>query len=99
MPWLCMLRASFVDVSALSRCIVLYAFIVVFSMCLVYVNMGSRVSPNTSGLMVMGGVGLCSCSASCVLYSDGLFEDSACCPVWTENETICLYPCTYFLQA
>ena len=33
-----------VDVSALSICIVLRAFVVVISMCLLYVSLGSRVS-------------------------------------------------------
>ena len=35
-----------VDVSVLSICIVLRAFVVVFSMCLLYVSLRSRVSPN-----------------------------------------------------
>ena len=34
-----------VDVSTLSICIVLRAFVVVISMCLLYVRLGSRVSP------------------------------------------------------
>ena len=54
---LCMLRVSFpfvspphvVDVSTLSICIVLCDFVVVFSMCLLYVSLGSRVSPNIHG--------------------------------------------------
>ena len=37
-----------VDVSALSICIVLRAFIVI-SMCLLYVSLGSRVSPSIFG--------------------------------------------------
>ena len=45
-----------VDVSALSICIVLRAFIVVISMCLLYVSLGSRVSPSIFGLMFMGSV-------------------------------------------
>ena len=82
MLWLCMFRASFpfvpphvVDVSALSICIVLRAFVIVFfyvlcfSMCLLHVSLGSRVSPNILGLMVMGSV-VSICSASCVLHSD-----------------------------
>ena len=44
-----------VDVSALSICIVLCAFVVVISMCLVF----------------MGSVMLSICSSSCVLYSAG----------------------------
>ena len=55
------------DVSALSICIVLHAFVVVISMCL-----GSRVSPSIFGLMFVGSVMLPSiCSSSCVLYSAG----------------------------
>ena len=38
-----------VDVSALSICIVLDAFVVVISMCLLYVSLGSRVSPSILG--------------------------------------------------
>ena len=58
-----------VDVSVLSICIVLLAFVVVFSMCLLYVTLGLRVSPNIFRLMVMGSVVLSICSESCVLYS------------------------------
>ena len=60
-----------VDVSALSICIVLRAFVVVISMCLLYVSLGSRVSPSIFGLMFMGSVMLSICSSSCVLYSAG----------------------------
>ena len=60
-----------VDVSALSICIVLRAFVVVISMCLLYVSLGSRVSPSIFGLMFMGSVMLSNCSSSCVLYSAG----------------------------
>ena len=59
-----------VDVSALSICIVLRAFVVVIYMCLLYVSLGSRVSPSIFGLMFMGSV-MSICSASCVLYSAG----------------------------
>ena len=52
-----------VDVSALSICIVLHAFVVVISMCLLYVSLGSRVSPIIFWLM------LSICSSGCVLYS------------------------------
>ena len=45
-----------VDVSALSICIVLRAFVVVICMCLLYVSLGSRVSPSILGLMFMGDV-------------------------------------------
>ena len=41
------------------------------SMCLLYVSLGSRVSPNISGPMFMGSVMLSICSSSCVLYSAG----------------------------
>ena len=40
--------------SASSICIVLRAFAVVISMCLLYVSLGSRVSPSMFGLMFMG---------------------------------------------
>ena len=40
-------------------------------MCLLYVSLGSRVSPNIFGLMFMGSVVLSICSTSCVLYSAG----------------------------
>ena len=58
-----------VDVSALSICIVLRAFVVVISVCLLYVRLGSRVSPIIFGLMFMGSVMLSICSSSFVLYS------------------------------
>ena len=56
-----------VDVGALSICIVLRAFVVVISMYLLYVSLGSRVSPSIFGLMFM----LSICSSSCVLCSAG----------------------------
>ena len=60
-----------VDVSALSIYIVLRTFVVVISMCLLYVSLGSRVSPSIFGLIFMGSVMLSICSSSCVLYSAG----------------------------
>ena len=45
-----------VDVSALSICIVLRAFVVVIYMCLLYMSLGPRVSPSIFGLMFMGSV-------------------------------------------
>ena len=57
--------------SALSICIVLRAFVVVISMCLLFVSLGSRVSPSISGLVFMGSVMLSICSSGCVLYSAG----------------------------
>ena len=56
-----------VDVSALSVCIFLRSFVVVISMCLLYVSLGSRVSPSIFRLMFMGNVMLSICSSSCVL--------------------------------
>ena len=56
-----------VDVSALSICIVLRAFVVVIYMCLLNVSLWSRVSPCISGLMFMGSVMLSICSSSCIL--------------------------------
>ena len=60
-----------VDVSALSICIVLHAFVVVIPMCVLYVSLGSRLSPSMFGLMFMGSVMLSICNSSCVLYSAG----------------------------
>ena len=60
-----------VDVSALSICIVVRAFVGVISMCLLYVSLGSRVSPSIFGLIFMGSVMLSICNSSCVLYSAG----------------------------
>ena len=40
-------------------------------MCLLYVSLGSRVSPSIFGLVFMGSVMLSICSSSCVLYSAG----------------------------
>ena len=45
-----------VDVGALSICIVSRALFVVISMCLLYMSLGSRVSPSIFGLMFMGSV-------------------------------------------
>ena len=58
-----------VDVSVLSICIVLRAFVVVIYMCLLYVSLGSRVIPGILRLMFMGSVMLSICSSSCVLCS------------------------------
>ena len=60
-----------VDVSALSICIVLRAFVVVIYLCLLYVSFGSILSSSIFELMFMGSVMLYICSSSCVLYSDG----------------------------
>ena len=48
---------------------VLCVFVVVLSMCLLYVRIGSRVILRIFGLMFMGSVVLFICSASYVLYS------------------------------
>ena len=60
-----------VDVSAFSICIVLRAFVVVISMCLLYVSLESRVIPSILGFMFMGSVMLSICRSSWVLYSAG----------------------------
>ena len=60
-----------VDVSALSICIVLRAFVIVIYMCLLYVSLGPRVGPSISGLMFMWSMMLSICSSNCVLYSAG----------------------------
>ena len=86
-----------VDESALSICIDLHDFVVVFSMCLLYVRLGSRVSSSIFGLMFMGNVVLYICSTSCVLYSAGSGVKRVHVFVWVENEVICLCPCMYFL--
>ena len=79
-----------VDVSSLSICIVLCAFVVVISMCLLYLSLGSGVSPSIFGFMFMGSVMLSICSSSCVLYSAGVWcEERACCLVWVEDEVVC----------
>ena len=41
------------------------------SMCLLYVSLGSRVSPSIFGVMCIESVMLSICSGSCVLYSAG----------------------------
>ena len=74
-----------VDVRALSICIVWCAFVVVIYMCLLYVGLGSRVSPSIFGFM--GSVMLSICSSNCVLYSA---RSGACCFVWVQNEVVCL---------
>ena len=60
-----------VDVSALSICIVLRAFVIVISMGLLYASLGSRVSPSIFESMFMGSVMLSIYSSSCVLSSAG----------------------------
>ena len=71
-----------VDVTSLSICIVLRAFVVVISMCLLYVSLGSRVSPSIFGWRFMGSVILSTCS--CLFF-------------WVENEFDCLSSCMYFM--
>ena len=44
---------------------------VVLSICLLYVSLGSRVSPSILGLMFMGSGVVFICSSSCVLYPAG----------------------------
>ena len=93
-----MLRGSFpivsshvVDVSALSiSIIVLSAFVVVISMCMLYVSLGSRVSHSIFGLM--GSVMLSICRPSCVLYSAVNDVKN-----WVEDEVVCLSPCMHFM--
>ena len=63
---LCFLHV--VDLSVFSICNVLRAFVVMISMCLLYVSLGSKISPSIFGLMFMGRVMLSICSSSCVLY-------------------------------
>ena len=53
--------------SGLSICIDLRAFVVVISMCLLCVSLGSRVSPSIFGLMFIGSV-MSIYSSSSVLY-------------------------------
>ena len=53
--------------SALSICIVLRVFVVVISICLLYVSLGSKVSHSIFGLMFMGSVIFYISSSSCVL--------------------------------
>ena len=49
-------------------CLAWCAFVVVTSMCLLYVSLGSRVSPSILGLMFMVSVMLSICSSGSVLY-------------------------------
>ena len=58
-----------VDVSALS--IYCLACFCCCDLYVLYVSLGSRVSPTIFGLMFMGSVMLSICSSSCVLYSAG----------------------------
>ena len=44
---------------------------VVLSVCLLYVSLGSRVNPSIFGFIFIGSMVLFICSASCVLYSVG----------------------------
>ena len=55
--------------SALNICIVVHAFVVVLSMCLLYVSFGSRVIPSILRSIFMGIVVLLICITSCLLYS------------------------------
>ena len=55
-------------------------------MCLLYVSLVLRVSPNMFVLMFMG-------NANCVLYSAGSGVKRV--HVWIENEIVCL--CMYFM--
>ena len=59
-------------------------------MCVLYVSVGSRVSPSILGLKFMGSVMLYMCSSSCVLYSAGS-------DVKRVHEVVCLGPCMYFM--
>ena len=52
-------------------CVNVCGVVIVISMGLLYVSLGSRVSHSICGLMFMGSVMLSICSASCVLYSAG----------------------------
>ena len=84
-----------VDASALSIGIVLHAFVVVIYMWLLYVILGTRVSPSIFGLMFMGSVMSIFSFKLCAVFCWGRCEESACCFVWVENEVVC--PCMYFM--
>ena len=86
-----------VDVSALSVCIVMRAFIVVLTICLLYVSLGSRVITSICGLMLMGSVVLFICRASCVLYSTGSDVKRVHVMLPELRMSCCLCPCMYFL--
>ena len=60
-----------VKVRTLSMLIVLRDLVAARSMCLLQVNLGSRVSHSIFGCVVMGSVALSTRSPSCVLYSAG----------------------------
>ena len=72
-----------VDVSALSICIVLRALVIVISICLLYVSLGSSVSPSIFGV----------CAVFCWVWC----EESICCLVWVEDEVDCPSSCKYFM--
>ena len=59
-----------VDVSALSICIFVRAFVVVLSIFFLYVSLGSRVSLSMAGLMFMGSVVLFICNVSMLFCLD-----------------------------
>ena len=86
-----------VDASALSICIVLRALVVVISMCLLYVNLGSTFSPSIFGLMFMGSVIWLFTLKLCAVFCWVWCEESACCLVWVEDEVVCPSPCMYFM--
>ena len=65
-------------------------------MCLLYVSLGSRVSPSIFGLMFMGSVMLSICSSGCVLYFAGSGVKRVH-VVWVEDEVVCLSPCISFM--
>ena len=84
------------DVSALSICIVLRAFIVViYIRLLLYVSLGSRVSPSIFWLMFMWSVMLSICISSCVLYSAGSCVKRVNVVLTWLRMRLC--PCIYFL--
>ena len=68
------------------------------SMCLLYVSLGSRVSPSILVMMLMGSVMLSICSSKlCSVLCWVWYEESACCLVWVEDEVVFLSPCMHFM--
>ena len=89
-----------VDVSALSICIFLRAFVVVIYTCLLYVSLGSRVSPSIFGLMFVYG----ECDEGdvylfklCAVFCWVWCEEGVCYFFWVENKVVCQCPCMHFL--
>ena len=73
-------------------------FVVVISICLVYVSLGSKVSPSIFGLIFTGSVMLFIRNSSCVLYSSGSGVKRVHVVLsGLKNEVVCLSLCMHFI--